>query len=166
MNSLNRQKLAVFLIYTGGSKIYFEKGVKYLTEKEREVYEVFVQHDKIVDVKGNLVDTNGSNYISIHGDSIPTNRAIFVMSEEGKIYLSKEYAYGKFHHSSFLAGKPISSGGEIYIEKGVIKEVTNDSGHYTPSLDFVKKNTLKELEARYYFNIENTQEKIIFKSKY
>jgi hypothetical protein len=66
------------------------------------------------------------------------------MSEDGKIYLSKNYAYGKFHHSSFLSGKPISSGGEICIEKGVIKEVTNDSGHYIPSLDFVKKNTLRD----------------------
>ncbi|WP_159472864.1 hypothetical protein [Chryseobacterium sp. 18068] len=153
-------------IYKEGSKKDFERGVKYLNEKERESYEVFVQHDKIVDVKRNLVDTNGSNYISIDGDSIPTNMAIFVMSEEGKMYISKNYAYGKFHHSSFLAGKPISVAGEIYIEKGVIKEVTNDSGHYIPSLDFVKKNTLKELEARYYFNVENTKEKIIFKSNY
>jgi hypothetical protein len=24
------------------------------------------------------------------------------MSEEGKMYLSKNYAFGKFHHSSFL----------------------------------------------------------------
>ena len=36
------------------SKADFEKGVKYLTEKEREAYEVFVQHNKIVDAKGNL----------------------------------------------------------------------------------------------------------------
>lgn len=153
-------------IYKFGSKADFEKGVKYLTEKEREAYEVFVQHNKIVDAKGNLVDTNGSISILPSGKPLDTEYAIFVMSEEGKIYLSKNYAYGKFHHSSFLSGKPISAGGEIYIEKGVIKEVTNDSGHYIPSLDFVKKNTLKELEARHYFNIENTKEKIIFKSNY
>lgn len=153
-------------IYTGGSKVDFEKGVKYLTEKEREAYEVFVQHDKIVDLKGNLFDTNGSISVLPNGELFKTQKAIFVMSEEGKIYLSKNYAFGKFHHSSFLAGKPISAGGEIFIEKGVIKEVTNDSGHYIPSLDFVKKNTLKELDARHNFNIENTKEKIKFTSNY
>ncbi len=46
------------------------------------------------------------------------------MSEEGRFYLSKNYAYGKFHHSSFLAGKPVAGAGEIYIEKGIIKIVT------------------------------------------
>ncbi|MFN4362475.1 hypothetical protein [Chryseobacterium hispalense] len=153
-------------IYTEGSKKEFEKGVKYLSEKEREAYEIFVQYDKIVDVKGNLVDTNGSTSILPNGQPITTEKAIFVMSKEGKLYLSKNYAYGKFHHSSFLSGKPVSAGGEIYIEKGIIKEITNDSGHYIPSLDFVKNNILKELEARHYFNIENTKEGIKFKSNY
>jgi len=32
------------------------------------------------------------------------------MSEKGNIYLSKEYEFGKFHHSSFLGGKLISGG--------------------------------------------------------
>ncbi len=153
-------------IYTEGSKKEFEKGVKYLSEKEREAYEIFVQYDKIVDVKGNLVDTNGSTSILPNGQPITTEKAIFVMSKEGKLYLSKNYAYGKFHHSSFLSGKPVSAGGEIYIEKGIIKEITNDSGHYIPSLDFVKNNILKELGARHYFNIENTKEGIKFKSNY
>lgn len=40
--------------YTEDSKKKIENGVKYLTEKEREAYEVFVQHDNIVDAKGNL----------------------------------------------------------------------------------------------------------------
>ncbi|WP_370895576.1 hypothetical protein [Chryseobacterium gossypii] len=153
-------------IYTNGSKKEFEKGVKYLSEKEREAYEIFVQYDKIVDVEGNLVDTNGSISILPNGQPIITEKAIFVMSDDGKLYLSKNYAYGKFHHSSFLAGKPISAGGEIYIERGVIKEITNDTGHYMISLEHMKINTLKELQARHYFNLENTKEKIIFKSNY
>lgn len=88
------------------------------------------------------------------------------MSEEGKIYISKNYGYGKFHHSSFLAGKPISAGGEIFIEQGLIKEIINDSGHYMPSLNFVKENVLRELENRYYFISTNKKEDIKFNSNF
>jgi len=81
------------------------------------------------------------------------------MSEKGNIYLSKYSEVGIFHHSSFLSGKPVGAAGEIIIEKGIIKEVTNASGHYQPSLKMVEKNILKELSNRYYFitgmNIED-----------
>lgn len=149
-------------IYTTGSKKEFEKGVLYLSEKERETYEIFVQHDKIVDIDGNLVDTHGS--ISILEDGFPaeTDYAIFVMSEEGKLYLSKNYAYGKFHHSTFLAGKPVAAAGEMVIEKGIVKIVTDGSGHYQPPLDMVKKNLLNELWQRGYLGYTNKEENIKF----
>lgn len=137
--------------YTSGNSVEFEKGVKYLTEKEREVYEVFVQHDKIVDVNGNLMDTNGSVSIIEGENPFTSNKAIFVISEKGNIYISKTYELGKFHHSSFLAGKPVAVAGEIFIEKGIIKEITDGSGHYQVSLDVVKNNSLEELNARNYF---------------
>lgn len=150
-------------IYTIGSKADFEKGVKYLTEKERELYEIFVQYDKIVDVNGNLVDTLNSTSVLQDGKSIITEYAIFVMSQDGKIYLSKNYAFGKFHHSSFLAGKQVAAAGEMVIEKGIIKIFTNGSGHYKPSLEMVKKNTLKELLNRNYFSSgTNKQSEIKF----
>jgi len=152
--------------YTTGDGLEFEKGVKYLTEKERETYEVFVQYDKIVNAEGKLVDSTNSIFIPKGGKPTNTNMAIFVMSEEGKIYISKNYGYGKFHHSSFLAGKPISAGGEIFIEQGLIKEITNDSGHYMPGLNFVKENVLKELENRYYFISTNKKEDIKFNSNF
>lgn len=152
--------------YTTGEGLEFEKGVKYLTEKEREAYEVFVQYDKIVDAEGKLMDSTNSIFIPKGGKPTNTNMAIFVMSEEGKIYISKNYGYGKFHHSSFLEGKPISAGGEIFIEQGLIKEITNDSGHYMPGLNFVKENVLKELENRYYFISTNKKEDIKFNSNF
>ncbi|TZF93710.1 hypothetical protein FW781_18645 [Chryseobacterium panacisoli] len=138
-------------MYTIGSKKEFEKGVKYLNEKERETYEIFVQHDKIVNSEGNLIDTSGSISILEDGTSDITDYAIFVMAEDGKLYLSKNRKVGEFHHSSFLAGNPVAAAGEIIIKKGVIIEINNASGHYKPSLDFVKKNILKELSSRYYF---------------
>ncbi len=76
----------------------------------------------------------------------------------GKIYLSKNYEFGKFHHSSFLAGEKVAAAGEIYIERGVIKTITDGSGHYKPSLKLVEKNMLKELSNRYYFSIGTNKE--------
>lgn len=149
-------------IYTTGSRKEFEKGVKYLSEKEREAYEIFVQYDKIVDSEGNLLDTRGSISILEDGSPADTEYAIFVMTEDGKLYLSKNYAYGKFHHSSFIAGKPVAAAGEILIENGTIKKVTDGSGHYQPSLSDVKKHLLKELDARDYFLYNRKNQNIEF----
>ncbi|WP_080777475.1 hypothetical protein [Chryseobacterium phocaeense] len=149
-------------IYTVGSKKEFEKGVKYLSEKERETYEIFVQYDKIVNSEGNLLDTRGSISILEDGSPAETEYAIFVMSAEGHIYLSKNYAYGKFHHSTFLAGKPVAAAGEMVVEEGLIKIVTDGSGHYQPPLDMVKTSLLKELGQRSYFGYTNKKENIKF----
>ncbi|MCG7500824.1 hypothetical protein MHM83_02970 [Tenacibaculum sp. Mcav3-52] len=137
-------------LYKTGRKVDFEKNVKYLSKSEVDELEIFVQYDKIVDVKGNLIDTNNSISIAEDGFKAITNRAIFVMSDRGEIYLSKLNKYGEFHHSSFLQGGKVSAAGEIVIEKGVIKEITNNSGHYRPLLKDVKENILKELENRDY----------------
>jgi hypothetical protein len=37
-----------------------------------------------------------------------------------------------FHHSSFLAGEPVASAGEIRAKNGVLELVSNASGHYEP----------------------------------
>ncbi|WP_378181399.1 fibronectin type III domain-containing protein [Aquimarina sp. SS2-1] len=149
--------------YTEGSMAEFEKGVKYLNESQRLEYEVFVQYDRIVDSNGNLVNTKGSVEIRNDGLSYDTDKAIFVMSENGKIYISKNRAYGEFHHSSFLSGEKISAAGEITIENGIIKIISNESGHYKPSLTMVKSNMLKELNDRSYFSVgDNSEETIQF----
>lgn len=54
------------------------------------------------------------------------------MSDDGRIFASLFHEPQKFHHSSFLGGKPVASAGEIVVEKGIIKEVTRKSGHYQP----------------------------------
>jgi len=59
-------------------------------------------------------------------------------------------------------GKPISAGGEVFIEKGIVKVITNESGHYKPSLELVKKNMLNELNKRNYFGFTNREEQINF----
>lgn len=61
-----------------------------------------------------------------------------------------------------LGGKPVAGAGEIYIEKGIIKIVTDGSGHYRPVLGNIKKNLLKELWERGYIGYTNREENIKF----
>ena len=58
--------------------------------------------------------------------------AIYVMDPDGKMY-AHNHKVGRFHHSSFLAGSEAAGAGEIKVENGVIKVISNKSGHYQPS---------------------------------
>ena len=113
----------------GGSK------VKYLTEAERAAYKLSIKDGKLYDANGKLFDT--SDAASVFGGG--QEKAIFVMDEFGDIFASKTQVVGKFHHSSFLAGKPVAAAGEIEVVDGVIKTVTQRSGHYRPDPEYVQQ---------------------------
>ncbi len=149
-------------IYISGSLSDFESGVTYLDANQRQVHEVFVQHDRIVDASGNLMDTRNSVSILADGSEDVSNSAIFVMSKDGKFYISKQDEYGVFHHSSFLSGAEVSAAGEIVIENGIIFSVSNKSGHYLPPLSTVESNVVDELSTRSYFFGHNTVDDITF----
>ncbi|WP_157592017.1 hypothetical protein [Solirubrobacter soli] len=57
---------------------------------------------------------------------------IFVVSMGGAFFagLGQE---GKFHHSSFLGGAPVSVAGELRGDDGILEGITPMSGHYRPS---------------------------------
>jgi hypothetical protein len=69
--------------------------------------------------------------------------AMFVMSPEGRIYAA-EHRIQRFHHSSFLAKEvmtpegmetvagSVAAAGEMKATKGVLKAISDKSGHYTP----------------------------------
>jgi hypothetical protein len=103
--------------------------VKYLSEAERKKYKLTIKDGRLYDSVGELFDTKSASSVFPDGGG----KAIFVMDEYGNIYASKMQAVGEFHHSSFLAGKPVAAAGEISIENGVVKEITRRSGHYMPS---------------------------------
>jgi len=66
----------------------------------------------------------------------------FVMDKDGAVYAGsqeKSMAVGQsgkkemIHHSSFLAGEAVAAAGEIFTNQdGVVKEISNVSGHYRP----------------------------------
>ncbi len=58
--------------------------------------------------------------------------AIFVVDLEGNLYAGS-HEEGKFHHSSFLSGRPVQAAGEMVVEDGIPKVVTCKSGHYQPT---------------------------------
>lgn len=61
------------------------------------------------------------------------------MDQRGNIYISMYSDRGFFHHSSFVAGEPVSATGEIAISHGVIIEISTSSGHYRPTLELNKQ---------------------------
>jgi hypothetical protein len=58
--------------------------------------------------------------------------AIFVMDSSGRFFAA-QHKVGLFHHSSFLAGGNVAGAGEIKVEGGRVKGITNKSGHYQPT---------------------------------
>ena len=136
-------KITDFLGENEGKILGFEK-IIYLNENERVNYEIFVdEKGKIRNINGDFVDT--TNMESAHGGD---NIGIFVMGLDGKIYIGS-HEIGIFHHSSFLAGNPVSAAGEIIIKDGIITLITAKSGHYRPTpWDKAIEQVFQELTLR------------------
>jgi len=59
--------------------------------------------------------------------------AIYVMSAEGHIHVST-HSVGHRHHSSLLAGADVACAGELKVERGILRHLSNKSGHYRPDV--------------------------------
>ena len=93
---------------------------------------------------------------------------IFVLTQNNELLIELgEKDRGKanrFNHSLLAEHKPVKMAGTINVQEGVIKTITNDSGHFTPSDDnfkkflteYVNKKELtlcsKDFRAKYIFN--------------
>jgi hypothetical protein len=115
--------------------------VKYLSNVERRTYSITVKEGKLYDYSGKLFDTSQASSVFAGGQG----NAIFVMDESGNIYASTKQVVGKFHHSSFLSGRPVAVAGEISVKNGIITSITRRSGHYTPGKSYLDQ-FITELE--------------------
>jgi hypothetical protein len=113
-----------------GNPIWGGKTVKYVTDTERTAYKLEFKDGKIYDAAGNLFDTSTAS--SAHSGG---GNAIFVMDGRGNFFASKTQIVGEFHHSSLAAGQPVAAAGELVVEKGVLKGISDKSGHYRPTTD-------------------------------
>lgn len=130
----------------------FGTPVTYLDEARRQDFKLHVDDDGLLrDADGDLFDT--SKAYTAHTEE--GGRAIFVMDQHGEIYASMQQKVGEFHHSSFLGGQPVATAGELGVKDGVLRLISNNSGHYQPSqdstLEFLKhlykdKGAVRDLE--------------------
>lgn len=90
--------------------------VKYMNEEERKECQLKVEN--------HLCTVNRNKLTS------PLARFhIFVISPDDLVYVGL-YERGKMHHSSFLAGNPISGGGKMILKNGKVEMITDKCGHY------------------------------------
>lgn len=107
----------------GGS----ESKVKYLSHIELSKYELSVRNGLFYDAKNRLYNSGQRVLCFGHHDSI------FVISPQGRIYACRHAVPGRFHHSSFLQGRPVATAGEVIIKQGRLKAISYMSGHYQPN---------------------------------
>ena len=103
------------------------RGITYLTEAERTTYEVTIRNGVLYDSTGQRLNTHGGP------TSTEPNSAIFVLSADGRLYVSSVHDPGRFHHSSLVAGAPVRAAGEVVVVNGQIRSVIDKSGHYYPN---------------------------------
>ncbi|MGH3656416.1 MAG: hypothetical protein ACRDUA_07135, partial [Micromonosporaceae bacterium] len=111
--------------------------VTYFNDAERERLRLRIGQDgKLRDATGALFDTRRSA-----GSSSGHGFALFVMDSAGNIYATTEQSHGPagIRHSSMLAGAEVAAAGEISVINGVVKIISNQSGHYTPTHDFTQR---------------------------
>jgi len=100
--------------------------VYYLTDEEREPHRLTFE-DGLCFLNDVPFDTGES--FSLHSDE--PGVAIFTIGMDGEVYVNSHIKY-KIHHSSEFAGGDVISAGELVAENGVITEISNKSGHYSP----------------------------------
>lgn len=144
------------------------KNVQYLTPEQRESY-------KIKPVKrGEETIYVGEDDQAVDSEKATQTQSavggtdgifIYVMSEDGDLYVADEGKESKdnekFHHSSFLGGKPVAAAGEIAFSSGKVTEISNISGHYQPDLSYIYQ-ALLELRSQG-MNISEVTVKLAFK---
>jgi hypothetical protein len=106
----------------------FLKGVRYLDQASRPDYRVTFQNG-VAQYHGDLFTTFDMRTV-FSGPGF----GIWVMSPSGEMYAGP-HLYGGFHHSSFLAGAPVRSAGEIRANRGKIEFISAKSGHYMPTAE-------------------------------
>jgi hypothetical protein len=103
--------------------------VKYFGDETKKEFEVFINKDGlVVDRAGQPVSTEFDR------ESLQFEHALFVIDADLRIYVMNLDERGKFHHTSITHGQPIIFAGSIGLMEGKIREISDESGHYKPSV--------------------------------
>lgn len=101
--------------------------VVYFKESEKEPFQVYIRDGRLVDKNGNLVSTN------FDSENLFIDSGLFIIDRDYRLYLLPFEQRGKFHHSSLAGGEAVRFAGTIAVMNGVLREVSNQSGHYKPT---------------------------------
>jgi hypothetical protein len=107
----------------------FGTTVAYFTQEQREKCRCRVLNGLLCDCTGAPVNTMGAKTVFAAGQ----DKAIFVFTHRGDIFLTTHQQVGRIHHSSLASGAPVAAAGELQVVDGKIEVVTLRSGHYKPS---------------------------------
>lgn len=91
-----------------------------------------------------MVDYVGKPYDTVHHQSNSAGKGFAICAffnnakdkKEGGFYAGN-HRFGEFHHSSFFAGEPVHFAGEIQVETGRLKVITQKSGQPLGRLDWL-----------------------------
>lgn len=154
---------------------------KYLSRAEAKKYKIVFKEGKAYQLpwwnKGTNTNLKGATFEPASTDpsrilkdaSWPAGHGGYAMSMSREIYMGNHSGGNKernkhanFFHSSYLAGDPVLCAGTIKIEGGIIKEVSNLSGHYKPSalhllnvLKCMKMNDVKTDNVKFLLYLVN-----------
>jgi hypothetical protein len=120
---------------------WFQKGVKYINEKQtRDRYEVTFKSGQLL----RRLRSTDTEPVPLDKQEVvdaftkkgnPSGALIWVMGS-GAFY-SHMAKIGRFHHSSFFQGGELTAAGEWDVEKGILKWISGQSGHYRPGFSFL-----------------------------
>lgn len=109
--------------------------IRYLSDSERQEYQLTVRDGLLYDADGDLFDTR-----EVRSEWSYAGRAKFVVDPEtGNIYASTSEEQGLFKHSSFLGGKAVAGAGTLTVIDGKLVAISDDSGHYAPTEGYTKQ---------------------------
>jgi hypothetical protein len=155
--SLDDRKIVLKLIKswksTLGNPRLVEDMVRYLDMERRQQYHIEPRSDGLFYYREAY-----TSYLSFQWAPFDTSRglatmndrpdghAIWVQAPSGRFYSSPDQETGKFHHSSFLAGRAVKAAGDWKIQEGKLKLISALSGHYHPKLESLRR-ALLDLQA-------------------
>lgn len=127
--------------------------IRYLNEEERLDYKLEIKEGKAY-LRGRMLP-----HLTADEDPNSEVNYMYSMDLKGNIYVNEDgpLAGCRFHHSSLVAGEPVTGTGHFKIQQGVINYASNCSGHYHPPdvlldqvLEVLKENGVTVKEKHYY----------------
>lgn len=115
--------------------------VKYYSADERKAFEVSIHEGRLVHEDGKKADT------PFDPDSMSFEHHLLVIDQQLRIFILPYEQRGRFHHSSLSAGENILFAGTLGIHQGIVRELSDKSGHYRPDPQQTLK-VLKLLQSR------------------